>query len=89
MKPELLIKLDYLKDRRNSAEIFETMALYINAYRDFGQLLSDSVGIKADFEFQYSKQRLVKKVGFLRCFQMRRRRRAMRLEHHKLGTSVF
>jgi hypothetical protein len=52
VKPELSIKLDYLKDRRNPAEIFEAMALYINAYRDFGQLLSDSVGIKADFDFQ-------------------------------------
>ena len=40
VKPELSIKLDYLKDRRNPAEIFEAMALYINAYRDFGQLLS-------------------------------------------------
>ncbi|PHS62053.1 MAG: hypothetical protein COB09_16590 [Thalassobium sp.] len=52
MKPELSIKLDYLEDRKNPEEIFEAMALYINAYRDFGQLLSTSVGIKTDFEFQ-------------------------------------
>lgn len=52
MKPELLIKIDYLKDRQNPAEIFEAMALYINAYRDFGQVLSNSVGIKADFDLQ-------------------------------------
>lgn len=52
MKPELSIKLEYLKDRQNPAEIFEAMALYINAYRDFGQLLSSSIGIKADFDFQ-------------------------------------
>lgn len=52
MKPELSIKIDYLKERKNPAEIFEAMALYINAYRDLGQLLSNSVGIKADFSFQ-------------------------------------
>lgn len=52
MKPELSIKLKYLDDRQNPAEIFEAMAQYINAYRDFGQLLSGSVGLKIDFEFQ-------------------------------------
>ena len=52
MKPELSIKLKYLEDRQNPAEIFEAMAQYINAYRDFGQLLSGSVGLKTDFEFQ-------------------------------------
>lgn len=54
MKPELSIKLDYLDDRQNPAEIFEAMAGYINAYRDFGQLLSGSVGFNTDFEFQLS-----------------------------------
>ncbi|MEP0355861.1 hypothetical protein [Paraglaciecola sp.] len=52
MKPELSIKLDYLDDRQNPAEIFEAMAEYINAYRDFGQLLTGSVGFNTDFEFQ-------------------------------------
>jgi len=52
VKPELSIKLGYLEGRRSPAELFEAMALYINAYRDLGQLLSNSVGIKADFEFQ-------------------------------------
>ncbi|MBA5235993.1 hypothetical protein L0Y26_19760 [Pectobacterium aroidearum] len=52
MKPELSIKIDYLKDRKNPAEVFEAMALYINAYRDFGQLLNNSIGIKSDFDFQ-------------------------------------
>jgi len=52
VKPELSIKLEYLEERQNPAEIFEAMALYINAYRDFGQLLSSSVGLNADFEFQ-------------------------------------
>lgn len=52
MKPELSIKLDYLEDRQNPAEVFEAMAMYINAYRDLGQLLSGSVGITTDFDFQ-------------------------------------
>ncbi|NRA56051.1 MAG: hypothetical protein HRU23_18080 [Gammaproteobacteria bacterium] len=52
MKPELSIKLEYLEERKNPAEIFEAMAQYINAYRDLGQVLSCSVGIKTDFEFQ-------------------------------------
>lgn len=52
MKPELSIKLDYLEDRKNPAEIFDAMSLYINAYRDFGQLMTNSMGIKGDFDFQ-------------------------------------
>ncbi|WP_221885551.1 hypothetical protein [Vreelandella populi] len=52
MSPELSIKLEYLENRINPAEVFEAMALYINAYKDFGQLLTNSVGLKLDFEFQ-------------------------------------
>jgi hypothetical protein len=52
LKPELSIKLDYLQDRKNPAEIFDAMSLYINAYRDFGQLMTNSIGIKGDFDFQ-------------------------------------
>ncbi|EDM7967763.1 hypothetical protein CW135_05950 [Salmonella enterica subsp. enterica serovar Montevideo] len=55
MNPELSIKIDYLKDRHNPEEVFEAMALYINAYRDFGQVLSNSIGIKADFNFQLNE----------------------------------
>ncbi|HHC0663134.1 TPA: hypothetical protein ACOSAU_003006, partial [Salmonella enterica] len=44
-----------LKDRHNPEEVFEAMALYINAYRDFGQVLSNSIGIKADFNFQLNE----------------------------------
>lgn len=55
MNPELSIKINYLKDRHNPAEVFEAMALYINAYRDFGQVLSNSIGIKADFNFQLNE----------------------------------
>lgn len=51
MKPELSIKLDYLANRENPAEVFEAMALYINAYKSFGQLMCNSVGVKTDFEF--------------------------------------
>lgn len=52
MPPELQIKLKYLENRSNPAEVFEAMALYINAYKDFGQLLTNSVGLKLDFQFQ-------------------------------------
>ena len=52
VKPELSIKIDYLKNRQNPAEVFEAMALYINAYRDFGQVLINSVGVREDFDFQ-------------------------------------
>ncbi|WCN15334.1 hypothetical protein GV054_21145 [Marinomonas mediterranea] len=52
MRPELSIKLEYLQNRNNPAEVFEAMALYINAYRDLGQLLTNSVGLKTDFNFQ-------------------------------------
>lgn len=52
MTPELSIKLEYLQNRKNPSEVFEAMALYINAYRDLGQLLTNSVGLKADFDFQ-------------------------------------
>ncbi|EIJ0426443.1 hypothetical protein LH113_004121 [Salmonella enterica] len=55
MNPELSIKIDYLKDRHNPEDVFEAMALYINAYRDFGQVLSNSIGIKADFNFQLNE----------------------------------
>ncbi|EGB1893329.1 hypothetical protein H6103_003613, partial [Salmonella enterica] len=55
MNPELSIKIDYLKDRHNPEEVFEAMELYINAYRDFGQVLSNSIGIKADFNFQLNE----------------------------------
>jgi hypothetical protein len=52
MSPELSIKLDYLEKRRNPAEVFEAMALYINAYKDLGQLLINSIGLQDDFDFQ-------------------------------------
>ena len=52
MPPELMIKLKYLENRNNPAEVFEAMALYINAYKDFGQLLTNSVGLELDFQFQ-------------------------------------
>lgn len=67
--PELSIKLDYIKCRQNPAEVFEAMALYINAYRDLGQLLSNSIGIKADFDFQLNdveKSSILSKLSAIR-----------------------
>jgi hypothetical protein len=52
LPPELTIKLDYLKNRANPSEVFEAMGLYIHAYKDLGQLITNSVGVKDDFNFQ-------------------------------------
>lgn len=52
MSTELSIKIDYKKNRTNPSHIFDAMSLYIQAYQDFGQLLSNAVGYKDDFEFQ-------------------------------------
>lgn len=52
LEPELSIRFQYLDDRKNPAEVFEAMGLYINAYRDLGQLMTNSIGIKTDFEFK-------------------------------------
>lgn len=54
VESELSIKLEYLQNRSNPSDVFEAMALYIDAYRDFGQLLTNSIGIQADFQFQLS-----------------------------------
>jgi hypothetical protein len=51
---ELAIKIDYLDERLNPSEIFEAMAIYVNAYRDLGQLLTNSIGVNVDFEFKLS-----------------------------------
>lgn len=52
LNPEVSIKYDFLKDRRNPAEVFEAMALYINSYRDLTQLLSNAVGLDCDVELK-------------------------------------
>lgn len=51
-QPEISIKYSFLKDRKNPAEVFEAMALYINVYRDLTQLLSNAVGLEYDFELK-------------------------------------
>ena len=51
MKSELSIKLDYLENRENPAEVFEAMAQYIHAYQGMGQLLCNAVGQRSDFSF--------------------------------------
>lgn len=52
LPPELTIKIDYLENRTNPSEVFEAMGMYIDAYKDFGQLVTNSVGVKGDFNFQ-------------------------------------
>lgn len=52
MKPKLSIKLDYLDSRNNPSEVFEAMALYIDAYEDLGKLLTKSMGKTTSFGFQ-------------------------------------
>lgn len=50
VNPELTIKLDYSKNN-NPIAIFEAISLYIKAYKEFGQLMTNSIGIKEKFEF--------------------------------------
>ena len=52
LNPELAIKIDFNEHRQNPEQIFEAMGLYINAYRDFGQVLANSIGLDIDFQFQ-------------------------------------
>lgn len=52
LSSELSIEIDYDYKRANPAAIFEAMALYINAYKDLGQILVNSIDLKTDFEFQ-------------------------------------
>lgn len=52
MTKSLIIKYDYLDHRRKPDEVFESICLYMRAYRDFGQLISCSIGVSDDFEFQ-------------------------------------
>lgn len=52
MTKSLIIKYDHLVHRRKPDEIFESICLYMRAYKDFGQLISYSIGVSDDFEFQ-------------------------------------
>ena len=52
MDSELLVRVDYNVGRKDPAQIFEAMALYINAQRDFCQLLANSLDLDTDFEFR-------------------------------------
>ncbi|MGO2204839.1 hypothetical protein, partial [Pseudomonas helleri] len=45
MDSELLVRVDYNVGRKDPAQIFEAMALYINAQRDFCQLLANSLDL--------------------------------------------
>lgn len=52
MNSELFLKVDYNIGRKDPAEIFEAMGLYINAQRDFCQLLANAIDVRVDFDFQ-------------------------------------
>lgn len=49
MSSDISIKIDYLRNRGNPSEVFQAMALYIEAYRDLGQIITNSVGYESDF----------------------------------------
>ncbi len=44
------IKIDFLKNRNNPSEVFQAMALYINGYKDLGQLITNALDQECDFE---------------------------------------
>lgn len=71
MDSELFIKVDYNIGRKNPAQIFEAMALYIHAQRDFCQLLANSIDLDADFEFKLNAVQegsIVTKIdSFFKC----------------------
>lgn len=52
MISDLDIRLDYLKDRDNPSEVFEAMALYIESYRDIGQVITTAIGENTTFDFK-------------------------------------
>ena len=52
MNTELAIKIDYLQKRKNPAQVFEAMGLYINAYQDLCQLLANAVDLEIAFELE-------------------------------------
>ncbi|EKN5093106.1 hypothetical protein ACSMDK_25090 [Yersinia enterocolitica] len=45
------IRIDYKVGRNRPEKIFEAMALYINAYEDLIQLISNTIGCKDEFSF--------------------------------------
>lgn len=49
------IKIDYKVGRSRPQQIFEAMALYINAYEELIQLISNSIGCKEEISFVLDK----------------------------------
>ncbi|PLM42302.1 hypothetical protein CWM85_41370, partial [Klebsiella michiganensis] len=45
------IRIDYKVGRNRPEKVFEAMAMYINAYEDLIQLLSQTIGCKEEFSF--------------------------------------
>ncbi|TBU69676.1 hypothetical protein AB4I13_10375 [Serratia marcescens] len=55
MSTELSIKIDYLAERQSPNELFEALGIYISAYEEFAQLISNSIGNNQDFKFKLSE----------------------------------
>jgi len=55
LSTELSIIIDYKKNRSCPSGIFDAMSLYIQAYEDFGQVLTNALDIKGEFEFQLNE----------------------------------
>ncbi|WP_312598515.1 hypothetical protein [Stutzerimonas nitrititolerans] len=69
LAPEVSIKYSFIKNRQNPAQVFEAMALYINAYRDLTQLLAIAVGVEVNFELKLNdieKSSLLSKISAVR-----------------------
>jgi len=52
MQETLRIKIDFARERRRPAEIFQAMSGYIEAYQALGQVIAVSVGAADDFELR-------------------------------------
>ncbi|MDP9785612.1 hypothetical protein [Pseudomonas fluorescens] len=52
MHETLKIKIDFAKERRRPAEVFQAMSSYIDAYQALGQVIAVSVGAADDFELR-------------------------------------
>lgn len=52
MHETLKIKIDFAKERRRPAEVFQAMSGYIEAYQALGQVIAMSIGSADDFELR-------------------------------------
>lgn len=63
------IKIDYKTGRNNPEKIFEAMAIYISAYEDLIQLISNSLGQKENFNFILSDVEKGSLITYLNGFK--------------------